>query len=129
MRTRVSSFVTLITLALVPSLIVAVVAVGNGEYLLSAGPAFWRGAHAGERNVLWMAALDAVMMLRDADIPEYSTTDEFQRDPALYQRTVEIAWPIRPTRDSRYVLSVTTEQVQNCATISQTNRVALCVRR
>ncbi len=129
MRTRISSFITLVALALVPGLILALVAFGKGEYLLSVGPAFWRGAHAGERNLLWGNAVDAVMMLRHAHISDYSMTDEFGRDDSLHQRTIEIAWPIRPTRDSRYILSLSTERIENCTIIAKTDKGALCVRQ
>ncbi len=116
-----------------PSLLLFVVANVKGQYLQSSGPAFWRGAHAGERDALSLPAdqraLDAITMLRQSHVPDYAMTDQFKRDPLLHQRTIEIAWPIRPILDSHFVLSVKKEQIANCTLVAGTERVSLCVRR
>ncbi len=133
MRARLVVCSILVSFSLAPSLLIALVAITKGHYLQSSHPAFWRGAHAGERNAVSLPAdqraLDAITMLRQADVSEYAMTDEFKRDPILHQRTIEIAWPIRPVLESRYLLSVNSEQIPNCTLVAKADRVTLCVRQ
>jgi len=123
-------------LCLMPSALVFLVALVKGQYLLMSGPPFWRGAHAGEQERLSLEkdAHDAVEMLRRSGTSHYSITKQLtaqfveQDIVVLRQRTIEVAWPIKPVQGSRFVLKINSETVPNCTLLDSTDKVSLCVR-
>jgi hypothetical protein len=114
----------------------ALVAFTKGQLLLASAPSFWSGEHSGEQQRLSepfaQSALDAIKMLRKAQIKDYSITDlvaeEFKLDNYFEQRVIEIAWPIKPARNSQHVLRLNSEVVPNCRLIATSDKVSLCVR-
>lgn len=117
----------------VPVVVVALVGMAKEAVLSLSGPRYWEGARAGEERAVQLPEfryiLDTVAMLRDAGIADYALSGSIATDHTLYQRTIELAWPIRPRAGSRVLLSLASEALPGCTLLDRTERTILCERR
>lgn len=63
-------------------------------------------------------------------VPDFKLLGHLQEDPLIYQRTIEVNWPVKLESDSKYLFYLTDEEVlldlnKNCQKIDQRGEVIL----
>src|SRR5262245_12049167 len=119
-------FTQLLLSLMLPGIIVSTLALSKNIQLVLDEARKRQRPNAGETQTLLRDAVHVIDLLRKHHIKDYQITDLYRTDAELHQRTVEGAWPIRPSDSSKYKLAKLSENVP-CQLIDQTPSVALYV--